>query len=90
GAPALDMPSIHCYFENKAAAACATSALNISCSIYTAFRCLHRIWDRPFQVTTCGVPAFYLLLPHAAFTAAWAFLYIRNIIKKQSLRDLFL
>jgi len=41
------MPSIHCYFENKAAAACATSALNIFCSIYTAFRCLHRIWDRP-------------------------------------------
>ena len=47
GAPALDMPTIHCYFENKAAAACATSALNKFCSICTAFRCLHRIWDRP-------------------------------------------
>ena len=44
------MPSIHCYFENKAAAACATSALNIFCSIYTAFRCLHRIWDRPNKI----------------------------------------
>ena len=33
GAFALDMPTIHCYFENKAAAACATSALNIFCSI---------------------------------------------------------
>ena len=41
------MPTIHCYFENKAAAACATSALNKFCSICTAFRCLHRIWDRP-------------------------------------------
>ena len=40
------MPTIHCYFENKAAAACATSALNKFCSICTAFRCLHRIWDR--------------------------------------------
>ena len=41
------MPTIHCYFENKAAAACATSALNQFCSICTAFQCLHRIWDRP-------------------------------------------
>ena len=41
------MPTIYCYFENKAAAACATSALNKFCSICTAFRCLHRIWDRP-------------------------------------------
>lgn len=44
------MPTIHCYFENKAAAACATSALNKFCSICTAFRCLHRIWDRPEAV----------------------------------------
>ena len=43
------MPTIHCYFENKAAAACATSALNKFCSICTAFRCLHRIWDRPLR-----------------------------------------
>ena len=48
--PALDMPTIHCYFENKAAAACATSALNKFCSICTAFRCLHRIWDRPIWI----------------------------------------
>ena len=41
------MPTIHCYFENKVAAACATSALNQFCSICTAFQCLHRIWDRP-------------------------------------------
>lgn len=41
------MPMIYCYFENKTAAACATSALNKFCSICTAFRCLHRIWDRP-------------------------------------------
>ena len=41
------MPTIYCYFENKAAAACTTSTLNIFCSICTAFRCLHRIWDRP-------------------------------------------
>ena len=44
------MPTIHCYFENKAAAACATSALNKFCSICTAFRRLHRIWDRPESV----------------------------------------
>ncbi|MGN8890427.1 hypothetical protein, partial [Dysosmobacter sp. HCP28S3_G4] len=37
-----------CYFENKAAAACTTSTLNIFCSICTAFRRLHRIWDRPY------------------------------------------
>ena len=55
GAPALDMPTIHCYFENKAAAACATSALNIFCSICTAFRCLHRIWDRPMFLSLGGV-----------------------------------
>ena len=41
------MPTIYCYFENKAAAACTTSTLNIFCSICTAFRRLHRIWDRP-------------------------------------------
>ena len=52
--PALDMPTIHCYFKGKAAVACAASALNIFCSIYTAFRCLHRIWDRLFAA---AIPA---------------------------------
>jgi len=62
------MPTIHCYFENKAAAACATSALNIFCSICTVFRYLHRIRDRPVLVLNlrkiqCAILQLLAFLP---------------------------